>query len=868
MKESQKPTLVAVPFAESGQKTTIPVESQIPTDPAAASYTDGFPPITMTPPSAGGIPPYGQDFNGILNATTEAVRWNQAGGGYAYDSTFATSISGYPKGARILSSDGEFVWVNSIDDNTVNPETTNTGWVPDCEAGNSSVTGLAAANVTLTMLQAAKPVITLTGILTANIELIFPSWEKSWIVINNCTGAFSVTCKTASGTGVSLSSGSQASIIGDGTSISYENLLVKSSLKELKDSNLAIPALSNLGVKSAFFEDGFTVTSSNMICIQKSTGVSYVWMGALSGSGKIVSAGSTPDTSGGIADNAWVSIGIGENGIKSWASENFEESSLNKIQGYTFSTGYTITEYNQALLNDVDGFYYVYIGSSLPITIPPGLSPSSSDWSCVGLLNGYPINNIKSWVKDPTFANASSNTVVINLMISSLIKLKIYDVRLSEFKEIHFNGTINAGQGMRVIGNGFYNNPMIYHGVGDAISFTNQVYLYNAFIKQGDSPWTGRALVCGGTGQQSFCSLRDVNIQGFKYGFVARYSIWMSYSNVRFENVACPFRFLRNSSATDKFDPPSVGIWNLDNGWYHNVLDMSLVTIDGCEVGIWGSPMCAVINAPTVQGVQARGVSGSNLVLPDGITPCAMYLQGGKSTTATTGADNWQLEINQLYIENAASGVLIEGVRRVSISMFVQGKVTPQMEFAVKSTSGSYVTVTQFTGQDPLTAYFRCERNGRIDADPLTAQNSGNLITGDGSSGGVIKYPVRMLFLDAVAGANPRKYLLYPLGFGVFRVTVAGITNGSSHNGGVFTLNTLNGLRSCSFSSFKPITLDATTPIIPDGFTSTPFSLEYGTDNNLYLIAKTTLAFNARIHIETLWTSSAAIFQSIADSPV
>ena len=117
-------------------------------------------------------------------------------------------------------------------------------------------------------------------------------------------------------------------------------------------------------------------------------------------------------------------------------------------------------------------------------------------------------------------------------------------------------------------------------------------------------------------------------------------------------NVACAFRFLRNATATDKNDPISTGGWNITGGWFHNVMDMSLVTVDGCEVGIWGSPMCAVINAPTVQGVAARG-DGTNLVLPDGIEPCAMYLQGGTTTPTTTSAVNQSLQINQLYVEGA-----------------------------------------------------------------------------------------------------------------------------------------------------------------------------------------------------------------------
>jgi hypothetical protein len=75
------------------------------------------------------------------------------------------------------------------------------------------------ANVTLTNAQALKSVILITGTLTANLQLIFPAVGKQWQVINNATGSFSVTCKTASGSGVASLPGTVLSIVCDGTNI-------------------------------------------------------------------------------------------------------------------------------------------------------------------------------------------------------------------------------------------------------------------------------------------------------------------------------------------------------------------------------------------------------------------------------------------------------------------------------------------------------------------------------------------------------------------------------------------------------------------------------------------------------------------------
>ena len=130
MQASNAPSKSAVPFAESGTKNTIPVASQIGVTPGAASFTDGFPPLTMTPLAAGGVPPYGADFNGILNFLSAAVRWAQAGGHYPYDSTFSTAIGGYPKGATVLGTSGN-IWLNTADNNVTNPDAGGSaGWVP------------------------------------------------------------------------------------------------------------------------------------------------------------------------------------------------------------------------------------------------------------------------------------------------------------------------------------------------------------------------------------------------------------------------------------------------------------------------------------------------------------------------------------------------------------------------------------------------------------------------------------------------------------------------------------------------------------------------------------------------------------------
>lgn len=260
MQLSNAPGKLLLPFANAGAKNTIPTASQIGITAGAASLTDGFPPLTRTPIAAGGVPPSGLDMNGILYALSAALRWANAGGGYVYDGTFAADINvgGYPKGARVLRSDGAGYWLNTIDSNTVDPESVTVnaaqvaGWVPDLTNGIAAIT-MTNANVTLTPAQYGKPFIVLSGVLTANLNLIFPNLAGEWTVVNNCTGAFTVTAKTAAGTGAVVTPGRTRIIWGDGTNIAGAMNEVETPAQFDNSTKLATTAfIKRQGIAFAF----------------------------------------------------------------------------------------------------------------------------------------------------------------------------------------------------------------------------------------------------------------------------------------------------------------------------------------------------------------------------------------------------------------------------------------------------------------------------------------------------------------------------------------------------------------------------------------------------------------------------------------
>lgn len=79
-----QPTLIPMPFANSGDANTIPETNPSPSTTSAASWTSGFPVINSTPLAAGGIPPAREDFNGAFKALSEHTMWEQSGNPYTW----------------------------------------------------------------------------------------------------------------------------------------------------------------------------------------------------------------------------------------------------------------------------------------------------------------------------------------------------------------------------------------------------------------------------------------------------------------------------------------------------------------------------------------------------------------------------------------------------------------------------------------------------------------------------------------------------------------------------------------------------------------------------------------------------------------
>lgn len=317
------PTQIVTPWATSGLKNTIPQTANPVT--GNAGYDQGFTATNMTAKEAGGIPPFGQDFNGIFYDITQAIQFIEAGGSFPYSSAFATAIGGYPLGALVQRTDGTGLWRNFVANNTTDPEAGGAGWQPEL-SGITSVS-MSNANVTLTPLQAAKSIIVISGTLTANVQLIFPVYQQQWLIVNNASGSFSVTCKTASGTGVTIPTGTTQSVYGSGV-----NIVLASSVAAQQS---IVGASSGLKMFTTG-TNGFVYVVADEIVLEASAGnyltVRNVNLSALNVSG----SGANGIDTGTVSSSSWYYVWVISNGTTVSGLLSLSSTSPTLPSGYTY----------------------------------------------------------------------------------------------------------------------------------------------------------------------------------------------------------------------------------------------------------------------------------------------------------------------------------------------------------------------------------------------------------------------------------------------------------------------------------------------------------------------------------------------------
>ncbi len=218
------PPVIPEPFANQAGAGYINTIQDTTAVSGAASWQKGFPSVTMEPESAGGVAPAGQDLNGVLNALSAHDYFVQGGQLYPYNAVVETAIGGYPVGSILAASNGSGFWYRYDASVTPsNPDTGGAGWAALYTYGTATITAQ-SSDITLNATQAAAPVLIINGSPVNNLNVIYPDGMSfpQRVIVNNATGTFSITAKTASGTGTVISPGGNSNPTGiwcDGTNI-------------------------------------------------------------------------------------------------------------------------------------------------------------------------------------------------------------------------------------------------------------------------------------------------------------------------------------------------------------------------------------------------------------------------------------------------------------------------------------------------------------------------------------------------------------------------------------------------------------------------------------------------------------------------
>lgn len=86
-------------------------------------------------------------------------------------------------------------------------------------AGRLSKSVAGSSNVTLTTTEARNAILEFTGILTGSINVIVPTLNRTYLVYNGTTGAFTLTVKTSGGTGIAVTQGNRVWLYCDATNV-------------------------------------------------------------------------------------------------------------------------------------------------------------------------------------------------------------------------------------------------------------------------------------------------------------------------------------------------------------------------------------------------------------------------------------------------------------------------------------------------------------------------------------------------------------------------------------------------------------------------------------------------------------------------
>ena len=219
--------------------------------------------------------------------------------------------------------------------------------VDDSIAAYTTIT-VSSVDVTLTQAdgfadQARSAFLDITGTLTGNVNVLIPALSKGYGVRNSTSGSFTITMKTATGSGIAIPQGQVISVISDGVSVrDVEIAGIKSTANVI-----------NVSVGSSLVDIKVPMAVSGTVSIG----------GGLAVSG-IVSVG------GGIVVSGTVSIGGG-----------LAVSASSTMAATTFSSNITMNAQSDVRFADADSSNYIALQAPTAVSANVTFSLPAADGS-------------------------------------------------------------------------------------------------------------------------------------------------------------------------------------------------------------------------------------------------------------------------------------------------------------------------------------------------------------------------------------------------------------------------------------------------------------------------------------------------------
>lgn len=265
------------------------------------------------------------------------------------------------------------------------------------------------------------------------------------------------------------------------------------------------------------FEEGATATKTTDAVWHILGGQCYTWGGELP---KTVAPASTPDSTGGVGANAWSSVREDSLRLK-LKSDSGAESIGTAQDGVTvqkLASGYNfvgvadednvVTSNTDAIKDTTTGFFWVYEGNlSTPLSVDAGTVPpaepmaryKTTNWRCVGLLNGYAETDVKNY-------GAKGNGVTDDWYS---IQLALYHSKSAVYLVGHYrlaSNTLIKPVGVSLLGVGGYVGAQLGANLPvSTITFDGPVGKDIFAIDNGESP------AVEDSGRVNFVYLRAIN---------------------------------------------------------------------------------------------------------------------------------------------------------------------------------------------------------------------------------------------------------------------------------------------------------------------------------------------------------------------